>query len=363
MANQERDSRNGSRPKRSAWRLIILITALVAAVAPTSEACVEHTYSRGVYPIVQQTLTSLSNQVPIALTDFLLLGFVIGLTVKWVTTLRRPSTVRRVLVLFDLIRDTAVVLATAYLAFLLCWGLNYRREPLETKLDFDASRITTASLDALASKLVDELNRLHGPAQLRPSQALEAVPMVVIEPFRRAQERLPAGAQALPARPKTSWFGFYFRQAAIDGFTDPFLLETLINSDVLPVERPFIVLHEWAHLAGYADEAEASFVAWLASQSGDAAVQYSAWLALYPHLIRQLDTETRREVTTALHRGPARDLAAIRQRFGRSTPAVRRQANRLYDQYLRANRIPSGIASYGGVLDLVLGARVAEAHR
>jgi hypothetical protein len=33
--------------------------------------------------------------------------------------------------------------------------------------------------------------------------------------------------------------------------------------DLLPFEKPFVAAHEWAHLAGYADESEASFVGWL----------------------------------------------------------------------------------------------------
>ena len=76
--------------------------------------------------------------------------------------------------------------------------------------------------------------------------------------------------------------------------------------------------------------------------------------------MRQLDTDTRSEVTAALQLGPARDLVAIRDRLGQSTPVVRRQASWVYDRYLRANRVSSGIASYGRVLDLVLGTRVSE---
>lgn len=36
-------------------------------------------------------------------------------------------------------------------------------------------------------------------------------------------------------------------------------------------------------------------------------------------------------------------------------PAVSRGARRVYDQFLRANRVEAGIASYGLVVDLVLG--------
>lgn len=358
--DQETTSQSESGPLHLAWRLTILTLALVVAVGPTSEACVERTYSRGLYPIIQQVFTSLSNQVPVALFDFLVIGFVVALIAKCIVIFRRSSMVRRPVVVLVLIREVAVVVALVYIVFMLCWGFNYRRESLESKLDFDTSRITPASLETLARESIVRLNRLHGLAQARPWPTLESVPKVLAKPFRYAQEQLPASAEPRLARPKTSWFGFYFRQAAIDGFTDPFLLETLINSDVLPYERPFIVLHEWAHLAGYADEAEASFVAWLASQSGDAAVQYSAWLFLHPYLMRQLDTDTRSEVTAALQLGPARDLVAIRDRLGQSMPVVRRQASWVYDRYLRANRVSSGIASYGRVLDLVLGSRVSE---
>ncbi|MBU23822.1 MAG: hypothetical protein CL476_12065 [Acidobacteria bacterium] len=341
---------------------MILLAALVAAVVPTSSGCVEQMYSRGIYPTIQRILTSLSNLAPVALFDLLLLGVVLGLVVWWVLVLRRPSTVRRARVVFGLARDTAILLAAGYLVFLLCWGFNYRRKPLRTKLDFDQARITSASLEALARTSVNALNRLHGPAQRRSWPALDAAPERLVDPFREAQARLPAGADALPARPKTSLLGYYFRRAAIDGMTDPFLLETLVNAEVLPFERPFLIAHEWAHLAGYADEAEASFVAWLTCQSGDAATRYSAWLFLYPHLVRQLDRETRRSIVSTLHDGPVRDLSAIDARLARASPVVRRQANRVYDRYLRANRVSSGIASYGGVVDLVLGARVEPAE-
>ena len=75
----------------------------------------------------------------------------------------------------------------------------------------------------------------------------------------------------MPGRPEATLLGGYFHQAAIAGMTDPFFLETLIAPDLLDVERPFVIAHEWAHLAGYADESEANFVAWLTCRRGDAA--------------------------------------------------------------------------------------------
>ena len=37
---------------------------------------------------------------------------------------------------------------------------------------------------------------------------------------------------------------------------NPFGLEVLINPDILPIERPYVVAHEWGHIAGWALESE-----------------------------------------------------------------------------------------------------------
>jgi hypothetical protein len=138
--------------------------------------------------------------------------------------------------------------------------------------------------------------------------------------------------------------------------TNPYFLEIIINPDVLPVERPFVVAHEWGHLAGYANEEEASFVAWLTCIRGDAAAQYSGWLAAYQHAIAALPRAERGN-TKPLDDGPRQDLQAIAARFDRSSPLVRRAARGVYDEYLRANRVAEGIASYDAVVRLMIGTR------
>ena len=126
---------------------------------------------------------------------------------------------------------------------------------------------------------------------------------------------------------------------------------------MLPIERPFVLAHEWAHLAGYADESEANFVAWLACAHGDAPSRYSGWLALYAHVSGALPREDRRSLAEQLDPGVRQDLLAINARLLRSAPVVRRAAQDVYDSYLKANRVERGILSYDAVVRLVLGAR------
>src|SRR4029079_2362846 len=126
-----------------------------------------------------------------------------------------------------------------------------------------------------------------------------------------ALEDLGASPRVVPGRPKTSVFDLYFRRAVVDGMTDPFFLETLVASDLNPFERPFVVAHEWAHLAGYAAEGEANLSGGLACMRGNAADRYSAWLFLYQEVGQTLPRADRLEDAGAPAGGPRPGLGAL----------------------------------------------------
>ena len=349
--------------RTSPWSLIfdrrslIVLAAAFAALVPTPTSWVESVYSLGFYSFLQRSLTPLTSRVPFALFDLLAVLVVGGLAIWWVVRLITASRGTRLHAAFSMAVNTAVLIAVVYLVFLVTWGLNYRREPLREKLDFEQDRVTQEALLDLARQSVAELNQLHELNRGVSWPSLAELPDVLAPAFERAQRQLPGPRTAVTGRPKRSLLSFYFRRAAIDGMTDPFFLEILINHEVLPFERPFVVAHEWAHLAGYADESEANFVGWLTCLAGDAAARYSGWLFLTPHLFGNLPDGERRATSASLAAGPRRDLDAIASRLSRSTPVVRRNARRVYDRFLKANRVADGIASYGAVVELVLGAQ------
>ena len=118
------------------------------------------------------------------------------------------------------------------------------------------------------------------------------------------------GAQP-PAVPSGRSLDFYFRRVAVDGMTDPFFLETLANQGLLPLERPFVVAHEWGHLAGYAEESEANFLAWLICMRGGDATRYSAWISLFGTIVSALPADQRDAESQRLQSGPREDLRAM----------------------------------------------------
>jgi hypothetical protein len=323
---------------------------------PLPRDLVERWYSTGAYLSFQPAVTGASNAVPVALLDLLAAAGILLLILIWRRRLRSAGGLR----LRGAARaaaDTGVLLAVVYLWFFLAWGLNYQRVPLTAKLAFARSQVTEEALARLASRTVEQLDSLHGPAH----QALATSSAWGRPPLERAfadVQRLLLAHQAprlaAPGRPKLSLLSLYFGRSGVDAMTNPLFLEVIVNQDLLPPERPFTLAHEWAHLAGYANEAEANFVGLLMCLRADDAARYSAWLALYFHVANALPEE-RRAGLLPLGEGPRADVRAIVARLERSSPAIRRAAARAYDRFLRANRVPGGIASYGAVLTLVLG--------
>jgi len=343
---------------RGVGALSVLALACTAMVLPLPPGAVERTYSSLFYPPLQRALTSFSNVVPFAWLDVLVVGFPLlwlGLIAR---DLRRSS--RRAQTLLRWALRTAVAVAALYLAFLVTWGLNYRRLPLAVKLHYDASTVTVGAVRDAARVTVSRLNALYAAAHAPDAAAAAGgVGRSLAGAFARATKELGASGTTVPARPKRTLLNLYFRPAGVAGMTDPFFLETLVEHDLLQVERPFVIAHEWSHLAGFADEGDANFAGWLTCMRGGPPAQYSGWLFLFGELVNGVPRRMRPDVIARLDAGPRADLRAIAARLARDVnPRISAAGWRVYDQYLKANRIEAGAASYAQVIRLVLGTRI-----
>jgi hypothetical protein len=340
------------------WRVVLIALAGAAAVVQMPAGLVERYYSTGVYRLLQPVLTGASNAAPFALFDALCVGAIgawLWLFLRDTVTLGRRKWLR---VAGRLVIRTLVLAAGVYVAFLAVWGLNYRRLPLTEKVQFDPAAISPDSARLLAQRALNEMNGLYESARrTAPAEAGDLDPSLS-EAFAKVQEELGARNRALVARPKHSLLDPYFRMAAVEGMTAPFFVETLVASDLLPVELPFVVAHEWSHVSGFADEGEANFVGWLTCLRGSEHVRYSGWLFMYVVAAAALPASDRSALAERLAPGPREDLRAIAERRRRNVrPALSQASWRAYDRYLKANRVESGAASYQEVLRLVLGTR------
>jgi hypothetical protein len=338
------------------FRIALVALAAAVAWAPTPSGAVERFYSLRAYALLQQWMTSLSNRVPFALFDALIvivIGAWLALAVRDLTRKPRTGGLRAA---GRVAARTVVWASGLYLVFLLVWGLNYRRPPLVEKLPFDARLVTPDRAQSLALTAVDQLNALYDGAHAAGWPAAGAVDAALAASLAGADREVGGRGVVTAGRPKATLLDWYFRRAAVDGMTDPYFLETLVSTTLLPFERPFVHAHEWSHLAGITDEGDANFLAWLTCVHGAPPAQYSGWLFLYSELVGGLRGPARADVAARLGPGPRADLAAIRARVvGEVDPRVFAVGQRVYDKYLKANRVEAGVQSYGHVVRLVLG--------
>jgi len=345
-------------------RAAVVGLAVAAAVVPLPATWVEWAYARAFYPIWQTMATTASNAVPIALLDFLIVGLGLSWLLLAVVDVRRSGARGRGRAVGRIAARTAVWAAAGYLVFLVSWGLNYRRVRLEDALGVDRGRVSAGAARALAIASTGRLNGLYETAHLtQPSDGWSRHPALA-SAFGAALNDLGARPSVVVARPKHTLLNPYFRRASVDGMTDPFFLETLVVSDLLPVEQSFVTAHEWAHLAGFAHEGEANFLGWLTCMHGDAWHQYSGWLFLYTEVSATLGGRDRTEIAARLAPGPRGDLRAIAERVQRNrSPRVSAVGWSVYNQYLKANRVEAGVASYTEVVRLILGTRFSPITR
>ena len=133
-------------------------------------------------------------------------------------------------------------------------------------------------------------------------------------------------------------------------------MESLLEGLLTPQEAEEMV-KRWQLLQRLlTDEPQRQIAQVSAGVQGAAPAQYSGWLFLYGESLAALPTADAREIRALVGAGPREDLQAIRQRYEREvSPRVSGAGWRVYDGYLKANRIDAGTASYAEVVQLILG--------
>lgn len=335
-------------------RLALVLTAGALALTPPPAPLVERWYAGFVYPSLQALVTRTSNLTAIAVFDVLIIALAaVPVVVTWrgVRAARAARSVRPVL---RAAGTLVVCAASVYLWFLLAWGLSYARPPLESRLDLRDVAVTTEDVRALAMQAVTIVNETHASAHAAGFPDVHAVPSALVDALAAVDFEHGRVRPTVPGRPKATLLGWFFRAAGVDGMLAPLALETLVNTALTPPERPFVVAHEWAHLSGHADEADANFIAWLVTTRADTASLYSGWLYVANDAAAQLPPADRAEVLAALGPGPRADLEAIAARVAARVEVVQRASWEVYDQYLRTQGVADGVRSYSRGIELIV---------
>jgi len=342
------------------WLFFLIIAAALLFV-PLPAWVVDEYYARGIFPTLQSWLTTATNVIPFALLDVL---FIVAIYFLLRGVMHFFSVAKHVGVmdaLWEVTKRLIRVAAVVTIVFMWFWGFNYRRLPLDTILPAGPTNPTPQMLEATISDANVLATKLRG-SSTSADLTFQEVARQLREPMNTALHQLNRTPLVTPGRPKFSLvLTPFFTWTGVDGMINPLALESIVHPDLLPFERPFVLGHEWAHLAGHADEAEASAVGWLACMQGNSTLAYSASLYLIMEAGAALPGDARHEAMVRLDPGVKSDLDAIADRLKREQPTMQWAASRVYDGLLRVNLVSDGSRSYGRALSLILSQPIKDA--
>jgi len=318
--------------------LAVAIAAVLAVWRPPS-GWVEERYTNGFYLGLDRIVRAVTERVPFAVGDVLLLVAIAALFAWWVLAIRNRATRRRRLI--SLLSQTAAALAVIYIWFVVFWGLNYDRVPVSDKVVVRPTEVDSQHVDAFGNRVARMLSA--DVAAAHKEGGAQAAVIAGLQPtFEAAIRRLGDDASVSQPPVKPTIFDFMLGSTGDSGFMDPWTHEVNLYSGQFFFERPATFAHEWAHVAGFADESEANYIAVLTCiNSSDALARYSGWLLVWFNLGSNV------HVTQRVAPQVARDVRAIQERLRQQVkPAVARAQAVAYDRYLKANRVREGIDSY-----------------
>ncbi len=328
---------------------------------------IEKVYGGWIYPSVAYLLGGLNGSVSFSLAEatcvVLLFSFLVWVIVRW----KRRRHGKKAKWWMRVLRAMAtlwILAGSIAWIFLLLWGLNYARPPLRERLGLAVDEIDDKEvLDAgrRCAILATSLHSALGVGSEHPT----TLPL----DFRTLNEVIDERLKelALPGDPiqyRTSPVKKLFVSEAlsylgVSGVFIPFTGEPSMNGMIPDVFIPIVVAHEKAHQRGITNEGEANFVAFLTCSGADrhTYLRYSAYLYAAAQLIgaasRPLPDEAG-EAWELLGEGPVRDLTAVREFWARYVGRIAEIAESINDTYLRSQRVPEGVASYGQITGLLV---------
>ena len=162
----------------------------------------------------------------------------------------------------------------------------------------------------------------------------------------------------LPVK-QLGWADMY-TSMGITGFTMSLTGEAAVNPQIPAVSLPFTMCHEMAHRMSIALESDANMAAYLACTANSAPeFQYSAYFMAYRYCYNALAsanaTESMKKVSAGVNEYFYQDLKAYDSFFAQKKNDTATQvATTVNDGYIKVNGDDRGVASYGGVCDLLV---------
>ena len=223
-----------------------------------------------------------------------------------------------------------------YFLFYFLWGLNYFKPSLVDKLNIK-SEYEFNVLDETINRVIFEINKESS---------------FISEDINKSDifNLLNTNASNI----KKSIIPDIFLYQKVSGHYIPFTSEAIFVDKIPLVDMPIVILHEQAHQNGYANEGEASFIAFSkAINDKDPYIRYSGYFYALINLLNEIskkNSDKLDDYITKLDEKVISDIKKVQNFWSKySNSFLDKAQNYIYDLYLKSNNQEAGIMTYGEV--------------
>ena len=223
-----------------------------------------------------------------------------------------------------------------YFLFYFLWGLNYFKPSLVDKLNIK-SEYEFNVLDETINRVIFEINKESS---------------FISEDINKSDifNLLNTTASNI----KKSIIPDIFLYQKVSGHYIPFTSEAIFVDKIPLVDMPIVILHEQAHQSGYANEGEASFIAFSkAINNKEPYIRYSGYFYALINLLNEISKKNSDKLDnyiTKLDEKVISDIKKVQNFWSKySNSFLDKAQNYIYDLYLKSNNQEAVIMTYGEV--------------
>lgn len=308
-------------------------------------------YSVKVYPVTSAVLSFISSAAPFSLNDIAIAILIAAALVIAIFAIKGKISWKQFIV-----KELTLALWT-FVWFYAAWCTNYSRSDIFTRtgthrVAYD-EQVFKEFLEGFTAEINEAYVDVNGIDGQEIESQIKSYYSEVPENYGLCTPRKWQHPKPMLARRLQSAVG-------VTGYMGPLGCEFHVNDDVLPESYPFTFAHEYAHLMGVSNEAEANWWGFQACRASEIReIRYSAYFSILAYVwnnaYRLLDEEEFMAWRSTVKQEIIDDMVKDSEHWsGLKIPVLDDVQTFFYDLFLKANNIGSGIKNYSEVVQMLI---------
>lgn len=369
--------------KKNRFKIMLItllpLAILINIISSKTPEFIEKYYSLWLNKYIVMFLSSITGVFPFSIYEIIMYAIVIFIAAFIFVFIYKITRGKQELLKFIKCSfiNILCITSTVYFLFIVLWGINYNRLPLETTLLGNLQfKNGEYSKNQKANKNNEDLVNLYSYLVKKSNETRKFTfkdskgIMKNNTDYKGVINRADLGYNTvnvnnvLPglvgdySNAKQIISSNIMCYTGITGIYFPFTGEANVNIAVPDFTLPATVCHEMAHQRGYASEDEANFIAYITSVNHpDADFKYSGYaLALMytGSALRKVDYDEYVKISSDLSIDVKNDLVENSEFWENYEGKIDQISNEFNNTYLKSNGIKSGVQNYGQMVDLLL---------